>query len=109
MFERFGWERIGGTAYRYPSLDANTDVVEDWLNQVVPAIMLFRSYLSNYPQVKLRRFSLHTSSSVGVNASNFVGRAVVAGSLAANSNPSSPGQFGMQKLEAWLDGIPYPY
>jgi hypothetical protein len=109
MFERFGWERIGGTAYRYPRLDAGGELVEDWLNHVVPAIMMFRSYLWNYPEVELKRFSIHTNCSVGVNSTNYIGSTVVPGSLAANSKPSAPGQFGKQKLEAWLDGIPYPY
>jgi hypothetical protein len=41
MFERFGWERLGGSVLRYEMRDAQ----EDWLNDVAPALMIFRSYL----------------------------------------------------------------
>jgi hypothetical protein len=31
MFERFGWQNLGGSAYRYPRLGSKQPV-EDWLN-----------------------------------------------------------------------------
>lgn len=44
-FQRFGWETIGGTAYRYPPLQTipAPPSLEDWFNHVVPALMYFRS------------------------------------------------------------------
>jgi hypothetical protein len=48
MFERFGWRRMGGSVMRYDGRrDANGILEEDWLNDVVPAIMYFRSYVLN--------------------------------------------------------------
>ena len=42
MFERFGWRRLGGSVFRYEGKGSGQ---EDWLNEVVPAIMFFRSYV----------------------------------------------------------------
>src|SRR4051812_44515154 len=42
MFERFSWKRLGGSVFRYNWVDDNGQ--EDWLNDVVPALMMFRSY-----------------------------------------------------------------
>jgi hypothetical protein len=42
MFERFCWTRLGGSVFRYDWKD-NTGQ-EDWLNDVVPALMVFRAY-----------------------------------------------------------------
>jgi hypothetical protein len=42
MFERFGWKRLGGSVLRY---EVGENEEEDWLNDVVPALMLFRSYV----------------------------------------------------------------
>lgn len=36
MFERLGWERFGGTVYRYPRTDTDAKVPEDWMNEVIP-------------------------------------------------------------------------
>src|SRR5207302_265113 len=37
MLERFGWQRLGGSVFRYPhSAASDTAVGEDWLNAVVP-------------------------------------------------------------------------
>lgn len=41
-FERFGWEHIGGSAWRYPALGTQ-NTSEDWMNHVIPALMYFRS------------------------------------------------------------------
>lgn len=109
MFERFGWENLGGTAYRYPRLGTDHQPVEDWLNHVAPAIMMFRSYLSRNPTVKLTRFTIDTNSSAGFNPTTGFGRGVVSANLAASYTPTHPNFFGMANLEEWLDGIPYPY
>ena len=39
-FERFGWKRLGGSVFRY-----EPEYEEDWLNEGVPALMCFRSYV----------------------------------------------------------------
>jgi hypothetical protein len=44
-FERLGWEHLGNTAYRYPRL-RDAVQTEDWLNRVVPALMLLRSLVA---------------------------------------------------------------
>lgn len=41
-FQRFGWEHIGGSAWRYPALGTE-NVSEDWFNHVIPALTYFRS------------------------------------------------------------------
>ena len=45
-FTRFGWEHIGGSAWRYPALGTD-NVSEDWFNHVIPALMYFRSMVSH--------------------------------------------------------------
>jgi hypothetical protein len=57
MFERFGWERFGGSVLRYELGDSQ----EDWLNDVIPALMLFRSYVIA-KDIKLKFLTLDTNS-----------------------------------------------
>lgn len=47
MFERFNWKRLGGSVLRYNGkTDQQTgEKIEDWLNDVVPSLMFFRSYV----------------------------------------------------------------
>src|SRR5262245_47777942 len=59
MFERFGWQRLGGSVFRYQLIEGQHE--EDWLNDVVPALMLFRSYLVA-KNIQLRFFTLDTNS-----------------------------------------------
>lgn len=59
MFERFCWTRLGGSVFRYDWKDDTGQ--EDWLNDVVPALMVFRSYcLAKNIEVKF--FTLDASS-----------------------------------------------
>lgn len=109
MFERFGWENLGGTAYRYPRLGTDDQPVEDWLNHVVPALMMFRAYLTNHPEVTLDRFTIDTNSSSGFNPTSGFGNGPLPGSQAADYDPQHPGHFGQRNLWEWLDNIPYPY
>lgn len=108
MFERFGWENLGGTAYRYPRLETDDQPVEDWLNHVVPALMLFRAYLTNSQGVVLKRFTIDTNSSAGYNPSTGFGNGPLPGKDAACYEPESK-QFGVKNLRKWLDDITYPY
>jgi hypothetical protein len=57
MFERFCWKRLGGSVFRYDWKD-KTDQ-EDWLNDVVPALMIFRSYCLA-KKIKITFFTLDT-------------------------------------------------
>lgn len=61
MFERFNWKRIGGSVFRYSGRIVNTVTEEDWLNDVVPALMFFRAYIIKN-QMQLSTFTLDTNS-----------------------------------------------
>jgi hypothetical protein len=65
MFERFGWKRLGGSVLRYE----DSDGLEDWLNDVVPALMLFRSYVIA-KDIKLKFFTLDTNSVARIDLSD---------------------------------------
>jgi hypothetical protein len=44
--ERFGWHRIGGSVFRYDGIaGTGGDRVEDWLNDVTPALAFLRSFI----------------------------------------------------------------
>lgn len=109
MFERFGWENLGGTAYRYPRLGTEDQPVEDWLNHVVPALMAFRAYLRKHQKVELQRFTIDTNSSAGYNPATGFGSGPLPGKDAATYKPEHPNFFGKKNLRDWLDGIDYPY
>ncbi len=106
FFERLGWESLGGTAYRYPRLGADQPV-EDWFNHVLPALMLFRAFLirSGRP---LSRFTLDVQSSVGLNPDRTFGTPPLGATQVPLYTPTNP-QFGVGKLQEWLDGIGFPY
>jgi len=65
MFERFGWQRLGGSVFRYVGKESQ----EDWLNEVVPSIMFFRSYISKH-RITLRYFTLDTNSVTRIDNSD---------------------------------------
>lgn len=81
MLERFGWKRLGGSVFRYDgrNLDGGDTKVEDWLNDVAPSLMFFRSYVL-YHSIEVRFLTLDTSSVTRVDF----------------SDPSDP--FGLQPL-----------
>lgn len=106
-FERLGWEHLGGTAYRYPKLGAEKEhPVEDWFNHVIPALMLFRTYLLKSEHT-LTKYTLDIQSSAGMNQPN-LGTPPVAGDKMTLYEPSNQ-QFGKGNLLAWIDGVKYPY
>ncbi len=44
--ERFGWQRLGGSVFRYVGREiADGSLYEDWLNDIAPSIMFVRSYI----------------------------------------------------------------
>jgi hypothetical protein len=61
MFERFGWRRLGGSVLRYDGRRIANVVQEDWLNDVIPAVMFFRSYVLHHT-ITVRFFTLDTMS-----------------------------------------------
>jgi hypothetical protein len=65
MLERFGWKRLGGSVFRYPAPDEE----EDWLNEVVPSLMFFRSYILRHG-IELRFMTLDTNSVVHLDYSD---------------------------------------
>jgi len=66
-FERFCWDRIGGSVFRYDLTDGTGQ--EDWLNDVVPALMIFRSYCLA-KKIQVRFFTLDTSSVTRIDVSD---------------------------------------
>lgn len=109
MFERFGWQNVGGSCYRYPALNAGQVWPEDWFNKVLPALMCFRAYVLKH-NLTVPKFSLDANASTGFDASVPVGdapKAVTQADLAQYANQ----QFGAQQLVDWLqavtDSIPY--
>lgn len=113
MFERLGWENLGGSAYRYPRLGTtDTDQpTEDWLNHVVPALMLFRSFFVQ-PNKNLRKYTLDIQTSTGLNETTNLGSKPILAANLIQSNklyPPSQGSFGRGKLIEWFDDVVYPY
>ena len=106
-FERLGWESLGGTAYRYPRLRPNRPPIEDWFNHVLPALMLFRSYVQSNPG-RLTRFTLDVQSSTGYDSASGYGTPPNKGASVRFYSPGTR-QFGLKNLQKWIDGITYPY
>jgi hypothetical protein len=112
MFQRLGWEHLGGTAYRYPrmAVQQNNQPIEDWFNEVVPALMLFRSYIIDAANrgVQLTKFSLDTQTSTGYHRVNAFG---IAPRPAANGlmHPTNQPAFGLDNLVAWMNNTAWPY
>ena len=105
MFMRFGWQAIGGSVYKYPSSEKAHEP-EDWLNHVVPALMLLRTFvIAN--ELSLDSFCLSASSFTEVQ------QAPPCGTLPSNGNilrdPGKNDHFGEAKLLKWLDDLGFPY
>jgi hypothetical protein len=111
FFERLGWEHLGNTAYRYPKLHGQHPT-EDWFNHVIPALMLLRAFARHATASgrNIRRFSIDVQNSTGYNPSTGVGTLPLPADQITYSPPSRSGLvFGRQNLEAWIDGITWPY
>jgi hypothetical protein len=114
FFERFGWENIGGSSYRYPRLGTRDQPVEDWFNHVIPALMLFRTYILSSGR-RLRRHTLDVQTSSGFNSASRYGRPPRRGRALPGRrgqvqlyDPNNP-SFGEGNLRDWLNNIAYPY
>jgi len=106
MFERFGWQGLGGSSYRYPRLGADQPV-EDWFNHVIPALMLFRTYVVKRNHA-LTKFTLDANSSAGFDPSTAYGSLPTDGLGLVLYDPTRP-SFGEQRLRDWVEGIDFPY
>src|SRR6266850_2463368 len=62
-FKRFGWEHIGGSAWRYPALGTDHPS-EDWFNHVIPALMYFRAIVE-HSQMQVTQFTIDAHSEAG--------------------------------------------
>ncbi|HEX3365576.1 hypothetical protein [Phenylobacterium sp.] len=107
FFERLGWENLGGSSYRYPRLGTNDQPVEDWLNHIVPALMLFRAFIVSSGR-ELRRFTIDVQSSSGYNPVTQFGAAPTDGA-GLNLYPPTNSAFGEANLRHWITGVEYPY
>lgn len=111
FFERLGWEHLGNTAYRYPKLQGQQSP-EDWFNHVVPALMLLRAYSRHASGTGrgIIKFSLDAQSSTGCKPAPLVGSPPIEADQINYNFPSRAGRaFGLQRLQDWIDGIPWPY
>lgn len=111
VFERLGWGRVGNTAYRFPPLD-EPEVGEDWLNRVVPALMLLRALACHASDTgrALVRFTLDTQSSTGFDVEEQRGPPVLTGDEMPLQEPSTSGRaFARESLIDWLEGMEWPY
>ena len=109
-FERLGWERVGNTAYRYPHLGAHPET-EDWLNRVVPALMLLRALARSVAENKrsLLRYTIDAQSSTGYNAERTAAGTPPLAADEIDLAPTTNRKFGLQNLRDWIDGIAWPY
>ncbi len=106
MFERFGFENLGGSSYRYPQLGTQPHT-EDWFNHVIPALMLFRAYAVKSKK-EIRKLTLDTQTSTGYAPIAKFGTCPKPASEIKFYNPKNA-QFGLKNLKAWLDGVDFPY
>lgn len=106
-FQRLGWQHLGGTAYRYPTLDAQ-HVTEDWFNHVVPALMLFRA-MAIQNNIQIDNFTVDVQASTGFDQPTGVGTAPVTSAGISFYPPNHANLFGEQNLRDWIDSIPSPY
>ena len=98
MFERFRWQKAGSSTYRYPAFGEKSQQ-EDWLNHVIPALMLFRTIiLASGRQLNNYTLEAHSSSAFNIDSGY--------GTPPSNSpnileTPSNQ-QFGKTQLLDWL-------
>ena len=83
------------------------DPVEDWLNHVIPALMLFRTYVAGH-DLQLSKLTIDAHSSTGIDAEQAIGIQPMTGPAIPLSPPTN-NQFGEQNLREWVDTVPVPY
>ncbi|WP_337914422.1 hypothetical protein [Vibrio cholerae] len=106
-FERFGWQNLGGSSYRYPRLGTEDQPVEDWFNHVIPALTLFRQYLISSGR-SLGCFTLDVQSTTGFDLDTGFGTAPQNPDDVRLYAPTNTA-FGERNLKQWLGALTYPY
>lgn len=103
MFERFGWKQIGGSTVTYSGRKISGVSQEDWLNDVVPAIMYFRSYLLKH-KLKLNKFTINalSFSVLDHTSKKKLGRRPLAGSALKLKVPMSK-QSGEKRIRSFVE------
>lgn len=103
-FQRFGWEHIGGSAWRYPAL-GTANISEDWFNHVIPALMYFRS-LVEHAGISVYNFTIDAHSEAGHRgrATPPLGEAITAGNLLVMypANPTYDGVLSEARLRRFV-------
>jgi hypothetical protein len=103
MFERFGWKRLGGSVFRYGGRKIAGVVQEDWLNDVAPAVMFFRSYVvRNSIQVKSFTLDAMSVSRVDCSVAPHFGRRPRIGTKLSLKKPTNV-QSSEKKLRNFID------
>ena|SRR6266481_1689200 len=103
-FEQLGWQHLGGSSYRY---DQPT---EDWLNHVIPALMLFRSFILSRRTANLKNFTLDLQGSTSYSPKTKApGAASPLRAARMKLYQTGNTAFGKKKLKLWLDNVKYPY
>lgn len=103
MFKRLGWENIGGSAWRYPEFTTN-HITEDWFNHAIPALMYFRSIVTDRG-ISVTNYSLDVQSSAGYRSAANIGQGILAQGLITMYNPntaSADGVLSEQRLKDWI-------
>lgn len=105
MLERFGWARLGGSVFRYEGRSsASGSNEEDWLNDVIPALMFFRSYILKH-KIKLKFFTLDTFSVSRLDHSDpqaLLGEKPLSGGALKLFSPSNP-QSAEKTIRSFVD------
>lgn len=109
MLERFHFQRLGGSVFRYHGVpDKTGEFYEDWLNHVGPALMFFRSYVLG-KNMNLKFFTIDTSSTSQVDNSDpedrygEIPKTSDAIDLATPTNPQS----SVETIRTFLDSSVY--
>ena len=116
LIERFGWERLDAKTYRYPLMGERLeDEAEDWFNYVIPALMLFRSYVLSR-RLPVKTFTLDAQSSTGYRRdASFGSSPLQVEYLRLREPPTESGEFDLEHsseewnvLVDWLRGLDFP-
>ncbi|HVS39466.1 MAG TPA: hypothetical protein VMS17_28165 [Gemmataceae bacterium] len=109
-FGRFGWQHIGGSAFRYPplGLQGKDPQPKDWFNRVIPALMLSRAFIRR-TGVTLTRCTLEAHSSTGYESKpgsedGDYGK-LPADAEAVLLDGREYHYFGRRQLGNWLNGV----
>jgi hypothetical protein len=104
MLERFAWRRLGGSVFRYSGRTIHGIVEEDWLNDVIPSLMFFRSYTIQH-NIQIRFFTLDANSVARLDHSDpnaHFGRAPFTGAQLRFRTPTN-NQSSRQTIRDFVD------